>query len=1054
MSSLSIEQIIEQLDIRPFLETQGSIKFQKSTKNGTQFYCRCPFCSADKKLWVAVAGDKKGGWKCYSCEEKGGIVGLVVKLKNCSKGEAVKLMKAAAGIIDDRLKPVPPKVEKSPKKKLQNDIPVNSSAEPGEELSGKDDNSGGGPSEEMASASIYSGHSEELSMAAGEELSGEAETKPVTARGADGETAGSGEELSRSGDSSESKSTRPRDIYTRFVEVATLTDAHRAEFRTKRGFTEAIVNELQFRSGGPQNEAIIEQLRDEFSDQDLTRAGLLVEVNGVLIYNGQLLEDRVLIPYLDEQGAVYHLRPHKLGFKGIPIEPYCKHLLGNQNFEVVLTEGEFKAAALFQCGIPVVAIPGITSFGDIHFDRLVEMFRDSGVKRITVIFDNEIKDNPALPNYKEKPEDRYDTQLWSYLMGYKLYRAGFTARVGFLPDSWRGENGKTDWDGALAAGHTREEFLAVIEAAVTPKEFIEQNLPDDAKRIVRRKITRHFSNNPVKRQFNKYVISRNNRGEAWEETISNFVINIRSSFFTSEGVIRNVQLVNEYNETSEIFSLTPNDMAGLNEFKKFAFSKGNYVFKGNTTDLLLIWESEFMRDTGDLVFKPDRIGYIGSGVWLFGGLAVKEGKTYEPDNDGIFWINGKGYKPESIQLNSRGEAVEDAIPTLSKQPLDLELIADRLKETVGGYEAYIAIGWVIAVIFRKDIYEKYKSMPILFAHGKRESGKSTFMRWVMAFLGLETEGVGIAETTQNYIARALSYYSSLGCWFDEYRNELKVTQKDGYFRSAYDGHSAGKGTATAFQTRGFNVRAAVAMSGEELPRDNGLFTRLIPLQISAYKRSRVWYDWFNRHTRKLSYLAYYLITNYETLKPKILDAAAELKEALIQLDISDRTAQNWGICAGAFSAVIKKDPEFIQWVLKACQDIKLTGESEHMLNQFLTDLSILVSDEEIGEKHIKVENGKLSIWLSGAYNVWAKHYRSRTGKEPFDEPSIRKYLQEEPYYFKTDRVRLDKVARRVVILDIKKAPDAVAEIAENLGGWPEYQQEIGETNNVRKDFDN
>lgn len=1042
--SLSIEQIVERLDVRPFLEGLD-IEFQKATKQGSQFYCRCPFCFEDKKLWVAVSGDKKGAWKCHKCDEKGSIVGLISRLKGCSKGDAVAAMKAAAGIDDDGPRPVKSRPVQS-KKKPQNDIPENFPADTsvsehpaGEELSGGEKSGGEGPSEERASVNSLISSGEELPGAAGEELPGKAEE--ATARGA----------------------ARPRDIYTNFVRVAVLTDAHRAELRAKRGFSDATIDDLCFRSGGPHNVTIIEQLREEFSDQDLTRAGLLIEVNGVLVYNDQLLGDQVLIPYLEgDRNEVYHLRPHKLGFKGIAPEAYCHWLLRGQPAEVVLTEGEFKAAALHQLGIPAIALPGISSFGNIYFDRLVECLRDAGVKRVTVIFDNEIKDDPALSNYKERPEDRYDTQLWSYLMGYKLHRAGFTARVGWLPDAWRGENGKTDWDGALAAGHTREEFLEVIEAAVTPREFLEERLPDDARRIVRRKITRHFSNNPVKRQFNKYVIARSNRGESWEETISNFVINIRSSFFTSEGVIRNVQLVNEYGETSEIFSLAPSDMAGLNEFKKFAFSKGNYVFKGNTTDLLLIWESEFMRDTGDLVYKPDRIGYVGNGVWLFGGLAVKEGKVYEPDSDGIFWIDGKGYKPESIKLNFRGESVEDSIPTLSKQlppSADLELIADRLKETVGGYEAYVAIGWAIATIFRRDIYDKYKSMPILFAHGKRESGKSTFMRWVMALLGLEMEGMGIAETSQNFIARALSYYSSLGCWFDEYRNENKVTQKDGYFRSAYDGHSAGKGTATAFQTRGFDVRAAVAMSGEELPRDNGLFTRLIPLQISTYKRSRAWYEWFNRHSRGLSYLSYYLITNYDALKPKVLQAAQELKDVLVQLDISDRAAQNWGICAGAFSAVIKKDPDFVKWVLKACQDIKQTGEQEHMLNQFLTDLSILVSEDEIGERYIKVDlNGKLIIWLSGAYNIWAKHYRSRTGKEPFDEQSIRKYLQEEPYCLGIAKVRLDKVPRNVVLLDIGKSPDAVAEIAESLGGWIAGEEEAQpgklSSETMRKDFDN
>jgi DNA primase len=740
---------------------------------------------------------------------------------------------------------------------------------------------------------------------------------------------------------------------------------------------------------------------------------------------------------LDENGDAYHLRPHKLGFEGRPVELYCQYLLKDKPSEIVLTEGEFKAAALLQWGIPAIAMPGISAFGGKHFDRLVDLLKGSEVKKVTVIFDNEIKDNPDFPNYKEKPESRYDVELWSYLLAYRLFKAGFTARIAKLPDEWRRE-GKVDFDSALAQGYTKEEILKVTDTSQTHKEYLE-SLPEASRRIVQRKISRHFNKVPIKREFNRYVAIRSTgRGEKrniWEETISNFVLNIKSSFFTPDGVIRNVQLVNEYGETSETFALSPGEMAGLNEWKKFCFSKGNFVFEGNTQDLLNVWKLEFLRDIGDLIYMPDRIGYIEDrNLWLFGNMAIKNGKIYRPDNDGIIWIKGRGYKPQSLQIGARGEAIEDAIPSLSERKIDIKEIAQKMKQTIGGYEAYVGIGWVIATIFSSDIFKYYKCMPILFPHGKRESGKSTFMRWLMAFFGIETEGVGIAETTQNFIARSLSYFSGLGAWFDEYRNEYRVIQKDGFFRSAYNRQMSGKGTATAFQARGFSVHASVAISGEELPKDNGLFTRLVPLQVSAYKRDRTWYEWFNRHAQEFSSFTLYLLLNYEELKPKILTNIAELKKALLQKDISDRTAENWAICTGCFDTVVFQDDEFISWVEQACQEVKLSGENEHMLNQFLSDILVLIIRDEINEDYITYEEeGKLlCIWLSGVYNAWAMHYRSKTGREPFDEHSIRKYLQDEPYYKGTDRIYFKNSRRRAVIIDVETAPEIVQDIASEV----------------------
>lgn len=822
-----------------------------------------------------------------------------------------------------------------------------------------------------------------------------------------------------------------RNIYERFIALTTLTDIHRQQLKDKRGFTLNTIETFKLRSGGPQVEGIFAKLQEEFAVTDLYASGLMVEVNGCANINAQLLDDRVLIPYLDERGLAYHLRPHKLGFQGIPSEVFSRFLLKERPEHVVITEGEFKAIALWQWGIPALAVPGVSSFGAKNLDRLVDLLREYGVKSVTVVFDNEIKDNPAYPNFKEKAEDRYDTQFWSYMMAYKLERSGFIARVGWLPDGWR-QNGKIDFDGALAQGHTREEIQAVIDGALTHKEYLD-SLPEEALRIVKRKIARHFARVDIHREFNKYVATRRKGGETYEETISNFVINIKSSFYTPDGVIRNVELVNEYGEISETFPLEPGNMAGLNEFKKFCFSKGNYVFEGSAQDLLNIWKLEFLRDTGDLIYMPDRIGLIENNIWLFGNMAIKDGKVYRPDNDGIVWIEGKGYKPQSLQIGARGETIEDAIPALSDRPVDIADIAQKLKEAVGGYEAYMGIGWVVATIFSKDIFELYKCMPILFPHGKRESGKSTFMRWIMSFFGIETEGIGIAETTQNFIARALSYYSSLGCWFDEYRNEPRVTQKDGFFRSAYNRQLSGKGTATAFQARGFAVHAAVAISGEELPRDNGLFTRCIPLQMSAYRRDRTWYDWLNRQAGRFSGFTYWLLTHYEELKPKILASIAELKEALLAKEVSDRTAENWAICAGAFDAAVLANDDFIRWVERTCQEIKRAGEEEHMLNQFWEDLSYLASEGEIGSKHCKVEGNKFYIWLQGAYEAWAIHYRKKTGREPFDRLSIQKYLQEEPYFLSAGNlVRLNGPAKRTCLIDLNSAPDVIKELAATI----------------------
>lgn len=821
------------------------------------------------------------------------------------------------------------------------------------------------------------------------------------------------------------------EIYEALLQATRLTDQHRAELRKKRGFSDQIIDELRFRSGGKYVEKVLNDLRERFPEEDLVDTGILVSANGVILPQDQLLDDRVIIPYLDEEGRPYFIRPHKLGFRGLGIEIYCRLLLGDGVEHVVLTEGEFKAAALRQWGIPGIAIPGVSSFAGKHFDRLTSLLSEKGVRRVTVIFDNEIKDNPAFPSYKERPEDRWDTPFWAYVTAAKLKGAGFDVRIGQLPDSWR-EKGKIDFDGALAQGRTRRDIERVIAAAMTPAEFVE-SLSTEAQRIVRRKIENHFSRSPVRREFNRYVIERAKGEKSWSEIVSNFVIDIKSSFFTAEGCVRYVQFVNKYGERSDTFVLTPSDMVSVDGFRRFCFSKGSYIWQGSTKDLQDVWEYELARDMGDVVHIPEVIGEVKPGFWLFGNLAVYKGEVIRPDSDGIVWIEGAGYKPQSLDVGPHGETIEDAIPSLYTGEVDIKEIVQRFRSAMGGgYEACLGIGWVVSTLFSRPIFTRYRVFPIPFPHGKRESGKSTYTRWLMAFFGVETEGAGIAETTQNYIMRALSYYSSLGVWLDEYRNEPAITRKDGYLRSAYNRQLSGKGVKEAFGARSYIVRGTVIISGEELPKDNGLFTRCVPIRIAAHNRSREDFEWMNRNMHRFSGFTLQVLRQYEILEPKVMRAIQDLKEALADAGISDRAAENWAILAGSYYAVIDQDDEFIRWVYKTAAEIRREAEEEHLLSVFWDDVAVMVTEAEIGKEYLGLteDRTQLAVWYAGLYSKWAGFYRQRTGREPFDRLSISRYIKEEPYFVCEKTQRLGGVARKCYLLDLSKAPGTVVEIAE------------------------
>jgi hypothetical protein len=213
----------------------------------------------------------------------------------------------------------------------------------------------------------------------------------------------------------------------------------------------------------------------------------------------------ILIPYLDAAGECFLLRPHKDNVRrpdGIDdldedycgLHVYCAHLLRvvgmsppyseeHKNF-CVITEGEFKALALIQAGIPAVAVPGIQQIQNSVFrERLVTLLRNFGKTDVVICFDNECKDDPAYPKYYKADEwKRVDTVVYARLTAQKLYQCGIArTRIAYLPDDWRVE-GKADWDGALStfvkeaggiakgAEKARRDFLRVLKTARYDKD--------------------------------------------------------------------------------------------------------------------------------------------------------------------------------------------------------------------------------------------------------------------------------------------------------------------------------------------------------------------------------------------------------------------------------------------------------------------------------------------------------------------------------------------------------------------------------------------------------
>lgn len=314
-------------------------------------------------------------------------------------------------------------------------------------------------------------------------------------------------------------------LYEEAWSVMSLSEEHRKEIRNKRGFDDAWITALGLRSSCTANRERLEPLLEKFPPNELLRSGIATRdsktwklrladslCGWMLVEDQETKEkrwkqqDNIIIPYVDADGRIISLRPHKLGLTNgdfrtalasefyekehsnlriIYGECFLTHRPEKHAHRCVICEGEMKAAALRRCGIPAIGFQGI------HFLRqnketrqavrdVVAMLRKHKIREVVVVFDNEDKSH-------KKPTERFEAELYARYTALCLEDEGFKSLFGMLPDSWR-EGGvkqddgsiikaKADWDGRMA-WHLRKAKGNHLAAMTSAAEEFEKVLAD------------------------------------------------------------------------------------------------------------------------------------------------------------------------------------------------------------------------------------------------------------------------------------------------------------------------------------------------------------------------------------------------------------------------------------------------------------------------------------------------------------------------------------------------------------------------------------------------
>lgn len=817
-----------------------------------------------------------------------------------------------------------------------------------------------------------------------------------------------------------------------FLSSLHLTEDDRNTLQKKRGFHDLNIEKFSLKSCG----LYIKQVINRFKEQDLVK-NKIMDSNGNV--NPQLLRNNILIPYKDRSGLVEKIRPHKLGFKSDPVMVFSDfHFDRIESDTLVLTEGEFKAIAGFQYGLNIVAIPGIGTFCKNLFPDLLSFISNSKIKNIIIMFDREIKDNPEFENYKPDWKDRYYTEIYSYVMAKKLEESGFVTKIGEFPKEWMSK-GKADFDSVLASGVSKSDLLTCMAGSIdadTYLKVIQSRLDPYHWEFVSKKIKHIGRKRNLIRWANKYFLPQEDDDTEIDKPISNFTIDILATYYdqATDQLKREIQFTNEFGEKSKPKIIDPSQMTSLNAFKNFCYSNGNFMYYGNESMLLHIWENEFASDEGVMIQECDHIGKVEipdskDDVWIFKNIMFYNDTEVQPDDNGIFWHNNKGFKIKSLDGSSEASAISICqIPEVKTAELSLEDIKDNMV-AISGNHAKMILGWAAFSVLKPYLKEFNDVTPYPFLYGEKQTGKTTMCQVVMGLFGLPDFGTTFTDITKVAITRLMSYYSYIPLWIDEFSNDSKIQGYEPHLKSVYNKMPVIKGRREAFGVSSYPIRSGLIMSGETIPTMDAVKQRCVLLAMRINQSSSKNLKWLQRHKKDLSYFLYYVVKNRIQLAKKADHHIKKYYSAMEQLEnVTDiRIPKHFSLFAGCFRSVFEnQDAEFNTYLLSMI-DKQAGFTSRDEVFQFFEDLFVLHADGQINKDYVKVEriNGKYCgvVWYGGTYDKWKERYGKV--KEIHAKDSLKEVILSRDYVLSMQRIRINGAQKQCLIINLEEAPPTI-----------------------------
>lgn len=509
-----------------------------------------------------------------------------------------------------------------------------------------------------------------------------------------------------------------------------------------------------------------------------------------------------------------------------------------------------------------------------------------------------------------------------------------------------------------------------------------------------------------------------------KEEITNFKMRIIYHVATSDDVaFRIIQIKNTFG-LDKVVRVNTDDFVSAGSFKKVIARQGNFIFKGADHDLIrlqdMLQREEKPTELVDTLGWHPRGGFyaFANGIYLVDAekfLSVDEFGIVEHERDA---------RPQNyfIPAMSRMFAEKEDMYTNDKKfrLIESEITFEewaKLFDKVFGENGRMGIVFYVAALFRDIIFAKNASrFPMLFAYGKRGSGKGTMIQSLMRLFGEGQDQIMLGgKSTIVGFMRKLAQYRNALVWLDEYKNTINLQIIES-IKNIFDGIGYERGRKdNTFQTESTPIRSAAILSGQEMPTvEPALFTRVIQLVFTETKRSenarKLYRQLTDMESKGISHLTVYLMrhrklmaTQYKDIFERTLrDLSTEINNA----DVDERMLANMSAMIAVCE--ILADVEKLPFTLEAFRGLckRLLLEQFHVLrgsddtSKFWQIVEQLVASGFVQEnRHFQLLDGYIDLRVQDIYQLYVEAMHKRRDPNVLDKSTLDSYLMSDTKTF-------------------------------------------------------